>query len=100
MSKNILALLGGDKAVTKDFPIYNAMGTAEVDAATEVIKSGVLSGFLGGWGDKFNGGKNVQSFEKERTLMKTLGTVRCPVTTASSSCRSAPSSRSSSSTAS
>ena len=65
MSKNILALLGGDKAVTKDFPIYNAMGAAEVDAATEVIKSGVLSGFLGGWGDKFNGGKNVQSFEKE-----------------------------------
>lgn len=65
MSKNKLAILGGDRAVKNDFPIYNAMGEAEIDAATKVIRSGVLSGFLGGWGDKFNGGRNVQSFERE-----------------------------------
>tara|TARA_B100000787_G_scaffold75977_1_gene55928 strand:- start:6660 stop:7943 length:1284 start_codon:yes stop_codon:yes gene_type:complete len=60
-----LAIHGGPKAVTKDFPIYNAMGSQEVEAATAVIESGVLSGFLAGWSDKFNGGKNVQIFEEE-----------------------------------
>lgn len=65
MKHNKLALLGGDKAVTEDFPIYNAMGEEEVEAASAVIRSGELSGFLAGWGDKFEGGKNVKLFEEE-----------------------------------
>lgn len=65
MKKNKLALLGGTKAVTHDFPIYNAMGEEEVKVAAEVIRSGELSGFLAGWGDKFEGGKNVKLFEEE-----------------------------------
>ena len=65
MENNKLALLGGHKTVTEDFPIYNAMGEEEVEAAAAVIRSGELSGFLAGWGDKFEGGKNVKLFEEE-----------------------------------
>ena len=65
MENNKLALLGGHKAVTEDFPIYNAMGEEEVEAVAAVIRSGELSGFLAGWGDKFEGGKNVKLFEEE-----------------------------------
>lgn len=60
-----LALLGGDKTITEDFPIYNSMGEEEVQAASTVIRSGELSGFLAGWGDKFEGGKNVKLFEED-----------------------------------
>ena len=65
MENNKLALLGGHKAVTEDFPIYNAMGEEEVEAVAAIIRSGELSGFLAGWGDKFEGGKNVKLFEEE-----------------------------------
>lgn len=65
MDNNNLALLGGPRAVTEDFPIYNAMGEEEVEAVAAVIRSGKLSGFLAGWGDKFEGGENVRHFEKE-----------------------------------
>jgi len=65
MMNNKLALLGGNKAVTEDFPIYNSMGEEEVEAVAAVIRSGELSGFLAGWGDGFEGGKNVKLFEEE-----------------------------------
>lgn len=65
MEQNTLALLGGQRAVTEDFPIYNAMGEEEAEVAAAVIRSGELSGFLAGWGDKFEGGKNVKLFEEE-----------------------------------
>lgn len=65
MENKKLALLGGHKAITEDFPIYNAMGEEEVEAVAAVIRSGELSGFLAGWGDKFEGGNNVKLFEEE-----------------------------------
>ena len=65
MKKDKLALFGGGKAVALDFPIYNAMGEEEVAAAAAVIRSGKLSGFLAGWGEKFEGGENVKLFENE-----------------------------------
>jgi len=66
LSKSVdtLALLGGPKAISKPHPAYNPYGTEEVLAAKEVIESGVLSKFIGAWGEDFYGGKKVQEFEK------------------------------------
>lgn len=65
MNNSKLALFGGHKAVAKDFPIYNGMGEEEVAVASAVIRGGELSGFLAGWGEKFEGGRNVKLFEDE-----------------------------------
>ena len=65
MKDSKLALYGGNKAVTENFSTYNAMGEEEVSAVTAVIRSGVLSGYLAGWGDKFEGGEQVKLFESE-----------------------------------
>ena len=59
-----LAILGGDLIRTKEFPNRKSMGQAEIDAATRVLKSDVLSGFIGAAGKYFNGGKEVNEFEK------------------------------------
>ena len=37
----------------------------EVSAATEVIQSGVLSQFIGRWGQDFDGGPKVKEFERD-----------------------------------
>ena len=63
--KNKLALYGGNKAVSnKKFKKYNSIGNEEVAAVTKVIKSGVLSDFLGAHSEKFLGGGKVLEFEK------------------------------------
>jgi perosamine synthetase len=59
-----LAVFGGHKVINKIFPSYNPIGAAEEMAAAEVIKSGVLSKFLGVWHDDFFGGPKVQEFER------------------------------------
>lgn len=59
-----LALLGGEKTISKPFKKYNSIGSEEVDAAKEVIESGVLSQFLGAWHEDFYGGPKVKEFEK------------------------------------
>jgi len=59
-----LALLGGTKAIQKDFARYNPIGTEEVEAAKAVVESGVLSKFLGCWDPDFYGGQKVQEFER------------------------------------
>lgn len=59
-----LALLGGKKTINHAFKKYNSIGKEEVEAAKKVIESGVLSDFLGSWGDRFYGGENIQLFEK------------------------------------
>jgi perosamine synthetase len=63
MSK--LAILGGPKTVNKPFKLFNTYGQEELDAATEVIQSGVLSKYLGCWEPDFYGGPKVQEFEKK-----------------------------------
>lgn len=63
MSK--LAINGGSKIRTKLFPAYKVMGEEEVEAASRVIRSGILSRYLGSWHDDFYGGPEVQAFEKE-----------------------------------
>jgi perosamine synthetase len=64
MSKEKLAILGGDKTIGTPFKRYNPIGAEEVDAAKAVIESGVLSQFLGAWHADFYGGPKVQEFER------------------------------------
>jgi len=65
MIKSKLAILGGEKLITKDFKNFNTMGHEESQAAKEVIESGVLSKFLGEWHPDFYGGPKVKEFEKK-----------------------------------
>ena len=63
MENQKLALFGGPKTVLNEFKRYNPIGIEEVQAATEVIESGVLSKFLGAWHEDFFGGPKVKEFE-------------------------------------
>ena len=58
-----LALLGGTATITQSFKHYNPIGAEEVQAAKEVIESGVLSHFIGAWHPDFLGGPKVKEFE-------------------------------------
>lgn len=64
MSTEKLAILGGDKTIAMPFKRYNPIGSEEVEAAKNVIESGVLSQFLGAWHEDFFGGPKVREFEK------------------------------------
>ena len=64
MEAEKLAIHGGDPVITKLFKSYNSIGREEITAVNEVLEGGVLSDFLGVWGDKFNGGEQVQQFEE------------------------------------
>lgn len=59
-----LALLGGQKTIQTPFRKYNPLGDEELQAAKEVIESGVLSQFLGAWHEDFYGGPKVREFER------------------------------------
>jgi dTDP-4-amino-4,6-dideoxygalactose transaminase len=63
-SKKTLALNGGDKTITRAFNKYNPIGKEEVNAARDVVESGVLSKFLGCWDPDFYGGSKVNEFER------------------------------------
>lgn len=67
MSSNneILAIHGGRKTINKTFKTHNPIGRSEVRAVKKVMKSGVLSKFLGTWHEDFYGGPKVLEFEKE-----------------------------------
>lgn len=60
-----LALLGGAKAVPKPFRKYNPLGAEELQAAKDVIESGVLSQYIGAWTEDFFGGPKVREFERQ-----------------------------------
>ena len=47
------------------FERYNSIGQEEIDAAQKVLQSGVLSAFVGTWGEGFSGGSEVQAMEGE-----------------------------------
>jgi perosamine synthetase len=65
MSNPKLALLGGPKTIQTAFKRYNPIGSEEVEAAKQVIESGVLSQFLGAWHEDFYGGPKVREFERQ-----------------------------------
>jgi perosamine synthetase len=62
MTEN-LALFGGSATITQPFRSYNPIGKDEVQAAKEVIESGVLSQFIGAHHPDFMGGPKVKEFE-------------------------------------
>ena len=62
MSK--LAIFGGKPVRSELFDAYNTIGKEERKAVDEVLKSGVLSGFLGCWHKDFYGGPKVREIEK------------------------------------
>ena len=62
MSK--LALFGGPKVRTKLFPAYRTIGPEEERAVIDVMRSGVLSRFVGGWHPDFYGGPQVRRWKK------------------------------------
>ncbi len=59
-----LALFGGEKVINRPFMRYNSIGKEELQTASEVIESGVLSQFLGCWDPDFYGGPKVREFEQ------------------------------------
>jgi dTDP-4-amino-4,6-dideoxygalactose transaminase len=60
-----LAIHGGPPAVTRPLRPYSGIGDEEIDAVTEVLRNGELSGFLGAWSDRFSGGAQVRALERE-----------------------------------
>lgn len=60
-----LAINQGQKVREKPFPAYRIFGEEEALAAYEVVKTGILSKFLGCWDADFFGGENIQKFEDE-----------------------------------
>ena len=62
MSK--LALAGRSPVRTRPIPAHQTIGEEERRAVLEVMESGVLSGFLGSWGEEFYGGPRVRRWEQ------------------------------------
>jgi perosamine synthetase len=60
-----LAIDGGAPVRTEPFPAYRVIGEPEKAAVAEVMESGILSRFIGGWHQDFFGGPQVQAFEQE-----------------------------------
>jgi perosamine synthetase len=59
-----LALHGGPPVRSAAFPPRPGVGEAEARAVAEVMASGVLSQFIGAWGEDFGGGPRVRSLER------------------------------------
>ncbi len=62
--KNKPAILGGRPVLNKPLPPYNSIGREETRAALRVMKTGILSEFVGRAGDQFLGGKYVKELEQ------------------------------------
>ncbi len=65
MSNSKLALLGGKPVISAQLQSFHSIGEDEVAAASEVIRSGVLSAYIGAPGPGFMGGQKVQQFEAQ-----------------------------------
>ena len=56
-----LGIKGGEPVRSRPFPAPPALGEAERRAVNAVLDSGVLSQFIGVWGEDFYGGPRVRS---------------------------------------
>ncbi len=65
MSQTKLAIFGGSSVISQELLPFQSMGEDEVQAASEVIRSGVLSAYIGAPGPGFMGGERVQKFEHD-----------------------------------
>ena len=63
VDENKLAIFGGEPACKSSFYPYNSIGEEEINAVTQVMQSGCLSGYYGSWSDEFFGGTVVKAFE-------------------------------------
>lgn len=61
---NLPVLLGGEAVRKIPFERRRTMGEEEKKAVIQVLDSDILSGFIGGKGQHFLGGKKVKEFEK------------------------------------
>jgi perosamine synthetase len=62
---SLLALSGGPKTINRPVKPFNTIGAEELSAVTEVLQSGVLSGYIGARGEAFMGGPRVRAFEAQ-----------------------------------
>lgn len=62
---NQLAILGGKPTIPHTLAYFKSLGEDEVIAATRVVRSGVLSAYIGAPGEAFMGGKEVRAFEDQ-----------------------------------
>ena len=62
---NQLAILGGEPTIRDLMAYFKSVGEGEVTAATRVIRSGVLSAYIGAPGKGFMGGKEVRALEEQ-----------------------------------
>jgi len=65
MTADTLAISGGNPLIYEPFPPYRSIGEEEIEAANRVLRSGVLSAFIGAPGPGFYGGPEVQALERE-----------------------------------
>ena len=59
-----LAIYDGSPIISVPFPPYSSLGDEEITAANRVLRSGVLSAFIGASGSGFYGGPEVLALEK------------------------------------
>ena len=62
--KQKLSILGGSPVIQDPLKPYRSLGTEELEAVIEVVRSDCLSGFYGSWQDGFLGGPKVRAFEE------------------------------------
>lgn len=65
MSKDILAIHGGTPLISGPMAHFKSVGEEEVTVVSEVIRSGVLSAYIGAAGPGFMGGTQVRQFERQ-----------------------------------
>ena len=65
MSKYILAIHGGTPVISGPMAHFKSVGEDEVTVVSEVIRSGVLSAYIGAPGPGFMGGTQVRQFERQ-----------------------------------
>jgi len=63
--KDKLAIQGGAPVIREPFPPYRSLGDEETEAANRVLKTGVLSAYIGAAGEGFMGGPEVRALESE-----------------------------------
>jgi perosamine synthetase len=65
MNKDILAIHGGTPVIRGPMAYFKSVGEDEVAVVSGVIRSGVLSAYIGAPGDGFMGGTQVRRFERQ-----------------------------------
>ena len=65
MSNDILAIHGGTPVISNSMAHFKSVGEDEVVVVSEVIRSGVLSAYIGAPGPGFMGGTQVRQFERQ-----------------------------------